>query len=89
MAELDDSAAVAVVGMAIRVPGAGRDLDRFWRHVHDGVDAVSVFTPEQLDGWGVPRIWWNGRASCRPARCSPTRTASTTGCSATHRRTAP
>ncbi|MGW3783613.1 beta-ketoacyl synthase N-terminal-like domain-containing protein [Micromonospora chokoriensis] len=55
MAELDDSAAVAVVGMAIRVPGAERDLDRFWRHVHDGVDAVSVFTPEQLVGWGVPK----------------------------------
>lgn len=55
MAELDDSAAVAVVGMAVRVPGAERDLDLFWRHVVDGVDAVSYFTPEQLLGWGADK----------------------------------
>ncbi|WP_433384645.1 beta-ketoacyl synthase N-terminal-like domain-containing protein [Micromonospora sp. KLBMP9576] len=55
MAEPDDSAAVAVVGMAVRVPGAERDLDLFWRHVVAGVDAVTFFTPEQLVGWGVPK----------------------------------
>ncbi|OJF15091.1 beta-ketoacyl synthase N-terminal-like domain-containing protein [Couchioplanes caeruleus] len=55
MAELDDSAAVAVVGMAIRVPGAERDLDLFWQHVVTGTDAVSFFTPQQLSGWGVPK----------------------------------
>ncbi|MER5703191.1 beta-ketoacyl synthase N-terminal-like domain-containing protein [Micromonospora sp. NPDC002296] len=55
MAELDDSAAVAVVGMAVRAPGAERDLDLFWHHVVDGVDAVTFFTPEQLVGWGVPK----------------------------------
>ncbi|MFF3868074.1 beta-ketoacyl synthase N-terminal-like domain-containing protein [Micromonospora sp. NPDC001898] len=55
MAELDDSAAVAVVGMAVRAPGAEGDLDLFWHHVVNGVDAVTFFTPEQLVGWGVPK----------------------------------
>ncbi|MER5333760.1 beta-ketoacyl synthase N-terminal-like domain-containing protein [Micromonospora sp. NPDC002717] len=55
MAEFDDSAAVAVVGMAVRVPGAERDLDLFWHHVVNGIDAVTFFTPEQLVGWGVPK----------------------------------
>ncbi|MFG1801410.1 beta-ketoacyl synthase N-terminal-like domain-containing protein [Micromonospora carbonacea] len=55
MAEPDDDATVAVVGLAVRVPGADRDLDRFWRHVAHGIDAVSFFTPEQLLGWGVPK----------------------------------
>ncbi|MEU5949936.1 beta-ketoacyl synthase N-terminal-like domain-containing protein [Micromonospora sp. NPDC047465] len=55
MVEFDDSAAVAVVGMAVRVPGAERDLDLFWHHVVNGIDAVTFFTPEQLVGWGVPK----------------------------------
>ncbi|MCX4390812.1 hypothetical protein OG777_28345 [Micromonospora peucetia] len=55
MAEPDDSAAVAVVGMAVRVPGAERDLDLFWHHVIHGIDAVTFFTREQLLGWGVPK----------------------------------
>jgi acyl transferase domain-containing protein len=44
---------VAIVGMALRVPGAGRDLDLFWQNVAGGVDSISFFPHEDLLGWGV------------------------------------
>ncbi|WP_433260000.1 type I polyketide synthase [Actinosynnema sp. CS-041913] len=37
---------VAVVGMAVRVPGAA-DVEAFWRNVHDGVESVGFFTAEE------------------------------------------
>ncbi|MFF9405985.1 amino acid adenylation domain-containing protein [Streptomyces anandii] len=39
--------AVAVVGMALRVPGA-RTPDAFWRNLRDGVDSVTTLTDEEL-----------------------------------------
>jgi acyl transferase domain-containing protein len=45
---------VAVVGMAVRVPGAGRDLQQFWRDIERGVESITVFDSEQLRSWGVP-----------------------------------
>lgn len=43
---------IAIIGMSGRFPGAP-DLDRFWRNLVDGVDAVTRFTPEQLAEAGV------------------------------------
>jgi acyl transferase domain-containing protein len=50
----EDAGKVAIVGMAVRVPGADRDLDRFWHNMADGVDSITFFTREQLLAWGVP-----------------------------------
>lgn len=40
---------VAVVGMAVRFPGAP-DLATFWRNLVEGVDSVDDLTEDQLDG---------------------------------------
>ena len=45
---------IAIVGMAVRVPGAS-DLDQFWRLVASGEDAISDLTAEQLLEAGVPQ----------------------------------
>src|SRR4051812_12338962 len=44
---------VAVVGMAVRVPGAGRDLKSFWHNIERGVESISVFERAELEEWGV------------------------------------
>ena len=41
------SGAIAVVGMALRVPGAARP-DAFWRNLRAGVESISRFTAEEL-----------------------------------------
>ncbi|MER6071756.1 amino acid adenylation domain-containing protein [Streptomyces sp. NPDC001817] len=46
--------AVAVVGMALRVPGA-RTPDAFWRNLRDGVDSITTFTDEELLAAGATR----------------------------------
>src|SRR5262249_54771796 len=38
---------IAVIGMAVRLPGA-RDLAAFWRNLRDGVESVSSFTEQEL-----------------------------------------
>ncbi|MEV6975321.1 beta-ketoacyl synthase N-terminal-like domain-containing protein [Kitasatospora sp. NPDC093806] len=43
---------VAIVGMAVRLPGA-RTLDAFWQNLVDGVSAVREFTEEELAAAGV------------------------------------
>ncbi|WP_169807624.1 type I polyketide synthase [Herbidospora mongoliensis] len=48
----DDDRRIAIVGMAGRFPGAG-DVDAFWRNLHDGVESISFFTPEELRAAGV------------------------------------
>ncbi|WP_380282226.1 beta-ketoacyl synthase N-terminal-like domain-containing protein [Kitasatospora purpeofusca] len=45
---------IAIIGMGIRLPGAGRDLDRFWHNIEHGVEAMSFFDREQLRSWGYP-----------------------------------
>jgi len=54
VAEDIDAGRIAIVGMAVRVPGANRDLDLFWRDIRDGVDSISFFERDELLGWGVP-----------------------------------
>ncbi|MGW1774935.1 amino acid adenylation domain-containing protein [Streptomyces sp. NPDC002104] len=44
--------AVAVVGMALRVPGADTP-DAFWRNLSGGVESISTFTDEELLAAGV------------------------------------
>jgi len=38
---------IAVIGMAGRFPGA-ENLDQLWRNLCNGVESISVFTPEEL-----------------------------------------
>ncbi|PRP91641.1 Phthiocerol/phenolphthiocerol synthesis polyketide synthase type I PpsE [Enhygromyxa salina] len=38
---------IAIVGMAVRVPGA-RDCEQFWSNIHDGVESIEVFEDEEL-----------------------------------------
>ncbi|HEU5473427.1 MAG TPA: type I polyketide synthase [Actinophytocola sp.] len=54
MTEQLEPGRVAIVGMAVRVPGAGRDLDLFWHNIENGVDSVGFFGRDQLTEWGVP-----------------------------------
>jgi len=44
--------AIAVIGLAARVPGA-EDVDQFWRNLLDEVDAVRSYRPEELRAAGV------------------------------------
>ncbi|NUK50151.1 amino acid adenylation domain-containing protein [Streptomyces lunaelactis] len=44
--------AVAVVGMALRVPGADTP-EAFWRNLRDGVESITTFTDEELLAAGV------------------------------------
>ncbi|WP_281955801.1 type I polyketide synthase [Pseudophaeobacter arcticus] len=50
--DFDDSA-IAVVGMACRLPGAP-DIDAFWELLAEGRDVISRFTPEELLAAGIP-----------------------------------
>jgi phthiocerol/phenolphthiocerol synthesis type-I polyketide synthase E len=43
---------IAVVGMALRVPGAA-DLDQFWRNLVDGVESITFYTREEQLALGV------------------------------------
>ncbi len=42
---------IAIVGMALRVPGA-RNVDEFWRNLRDGVESIRTFSPEELAASG-------------------------------------
>jgi len=44
--------AVAIVGMALRVPGA-QNLDQFWCNLRDGVESTTFFDDAQLRAAGV------------------------------------
>ncbi|MFF6785144.1 beta-ketoacyl synthase N-terminal-like domain-containing protein [Streptomyces sp. NPDC012510] len=52
--------AVAIIGMACRLPGAA-DVRQFWDNLVAGRDTVSRFTPEQLSGAGI-----DPRTTARP-----------------------
>ncbi|GHG84801.1 type I polyketide synthase [Comamonas sp. JC664] len=49
----DASLAVAIVGMAVRVPGA-EDVETFWRNLREGVESIRHFTDDELRALGVP-----------------------------------
>ncbi|HEV7980525.1 non-ribosomal peptide synthetase/type I polyketide synthase [Amycolatopsis sp.] len=48
----NDSTAVAIVGMACRLPGAN-NVGEYWRNLRGGVEGISRFAPEQLVAAGV------------------------------------
>ncbi len=47
-------AAIAVIGLALRVPGAP-DAGAFWRNLMAGVESIRRFTPDELVAAGLPR----------------------------------
>ncbi|WP_281560629.1 type I polyketide synthase [Thalassomonas sp. RHCl1] len=49
----DELEAAAIVGMALRVPGAD-SLEQFWQNLRDGVESISFFNDDQLRAAGVP-----------------------------------
>ena len=44
---------VAIVGMAIRFPGADHP-DQFWQNLREGVESITFFTDEVLEASGIP-----------------------------------
>jgi phthiocerol/phenolphthiocerol synthesis type-I polyketide synthase E len=48
--------AIAIIGLACRVPGAG-DSGEFWRNLAGGVESIEVCSLEQQAALGVPRHW--------------------------------
>src|SRR5687768_12010440 len=46
--------AIAIVGMACRLPGA-RNLDEYWRLLCEGRDALTEFTESEMLDAGIPR----------------------------------
>lgn len=50
---VDPDEAIAVVGLAAKVPGA-RDIDEYWSNLVRGRESVRPLTDEQLRGYGVP-----------------------------------
>ena len=66
--EFDQTAAVAIIGLACRVPGA-RTPDEFWRNLCDGVESATTFSDEQLAAAGVPAA---EQRDPRYVRTSPT-----------------
>jgi len=51
--ESSEPGRVAIIGMAIRVPGAERDLDRFWSNIEQGAPATQFFERQNLLDMGV------------------------------------
>lgn len=41
---------IAVIGMGIHFPGCGTDLDKFWRMIAEGADAVTSVPADRWDG---------------------------------------
>jgi acyl transferase domain-containing protein len=52
----DGNDEIAVVGLAGRFPG-GRDLDRFWANIRDGVESIVPLTDQELKADGIPSEW--------------------------------
>lgn len=49
----EDDGAIAIVGMALRVPGANT-LAQFWANLRAGVESTTFFTDAELRAQGVP-----------------------------------
>ncbi|MCX5612951.1 amino acid adenylation domain-containing protein [Streptomyces sp. NBC_00047] len=49
-----DEDAVAIVGVALRLPGA-RDAEEFWANLRGGVESIRRFTDQELLDAGIPR----------------------------------
>ena len=43
---------IAIVGLSCRFPGAS-NTEEFWRNLHDGVESISFYSPEDLAASGI------------------------------------
>jgi acyl transferase domain-containing protein len=43
---------IAVIGMSARFPGAG-NVAEYWRNLHEGIESISFYTPEELASSGI------------------------------------
>ena len=43
---------IAIVGLSCRFPGAS-DTEEFWRNLHDGVESITFYSPEDLAASGI------------------------------------
>ncbi|MEM9427118.1 MAG: beta-ketoacyl synthase N-terminal-like domain-containing protein [Pseudomonadota bacterium] len=50
----NDVIEVAIVGLAVRLPGGVENTEGFWTLLRDGQCAIREFTKEELEGNGVP-----------------------------------
>ena len=48
----DSTAAIAIIGLAGRFPGA-KDIAQFWQNLRDGVEPISFFCDQELESAGV------------------------------------
>jgi acyl transferase domain-containing protein/acyl carrier protein len=60
---------IAVIGMGIRFPGCGSDLQQFWRMIVEGRDAVRSIPPERWDrdAYYAPEAGIPGKINTRHA----------------------
>src|ERR1700722_7808404 len=45
----DPSSPVAIIGMGLRFPGSGSDLEQFWQMIAEGRDTVKLVPPDRWD----------------------------------------
>ncbi|UCH95068.1 MAG: amino acid adenylation domain-containing protein, partial [Candidatus Aminicenantes bacterium] len=50
-----DSRHIAVIGISLRVPGA-KNIGEFWRNLEEGVESISFFKEEELEGSEAHRL---------------------------------
>jgi phthiocerol/phenolphthiocerol synthesis type-I polyketide synthase E len=67
---LDSDEAIAVVGLAAKVPGA-RDVDEYWSNLVRGRETVCSLSDEQLRGYGVPEELLSSPAYVKTAAMVP------------------
>jgi acyl transferase domain-containing protein len=60
---------IAVIGMGINFPGCGTDLDKFWRMIAEGLDAVTSVPADRWDGEALyaPEAGAAGKINTRKA----------------------
>jgi phthiocerol/phenolphthiocerol synthesis type-I polyketide synthase E len=64
------SNAVAVIGLAVRVPGA-RDADQFWENLCAGSESIEDLTDDELRAEGVPEHVLRDPRYVKRAACMP------------------
>ena len=54
MVNKNDDIGVAIVGMAVRLPGGIKDTNGYWTNLRDGVCSIREFSKSELEESGVP-----------------------------------
>ena len=50
---MSDHEPIAIIGMRGRFPGAN-NLDQFWKNVAEGVESITILTPDEMRASGIP-----------------------------------